>query len=195
MPWCASRTSPRGTRLRPQNSTHKLPMRWVAPPRTTASPRCVTICQSSEPRAWSRNFHTPGAIDSCRKATRSASSFSNSSSASTPRSPPGCYNPSRRTTNFNRSAYLNLTSSTNESSRLSTISSTRLASKPPEHTHNENKREQTSRHNAHNGLRFTFSFQFLPLFAAIHHNSHDTCMTPPCVRLAARLYLKLGRRQ
>src|SRR6266478_3066350 len=149
MPWYASRTSPQGTRLRPQSSTHKLPKLWAAPPRTTASPHCATICQSSEPRAWSKNFHTPAAIDSCRKATRSASSFSNSSSASTPHSPPGCYNPFPRTTNFNKSAYLNLTSSTNGSSWLSTISSTPLASKPPE---TQTQREQTSRHNTHNGL-------------------------------------------
>ena len=49
------------------------------------------------------------------------------------------YNFYVKTTNFNTSGSLNLTSSTNGSSRPSTISSTRLASKPPEHIHNKNK--------------------------------------------------------
>jgi hypothetical protein len=46
--------------------------------------------------------------------------------------------------------YLNSTSSTNGSSRLSTISSTPLASKPPE---TQTQREQTSRYNTHNRLK------------------------------------------
>lgn len=41
-------------------------------------------------------------------------------------------------------------------------------------------------------LRFTFSFQFSSPFAAIHHNSHDTGMTPTCVRLGARQNSRLS---
>jgi hypothetical protein len=37
-------------------------------------------------------------------------------------------------------------------------------------------------------LRFTFSFQLLPAFAAIHHNSHDTYMTPRFLRSRRSLW-------
>jgi hypothetical protein len=48
----------------PRPNYTRRPLRlWVAPHRTTVFPRCVTICQSSEPRAWSRNSHTPGDLE------------------------------------------------------------------------------------------------------------------------------------
>src|SRR2546429_7419591 len=44
------------------------------------------------------------------------------------------------------------------------------------------------------GLRFTFSFQFSLRFAAIHHHSHDTCMTPRlCAEPKHLRLLKNGR--
>jgi len=40
-------------------------------------------------------------------------------------------------------------------------------------------------------LKFTFSFQFSSSFAAVDRHSHDTGMTPACVRLSSAAVLKL----
>ena len=105
MLWCASRTSPRGIHLRRRNYTRRPLGLWAAPHRTTASPRCVTICQSSEPRAWSRNSNTPALSPFAGRLLDLPGLSQTLRAHLHPAHRPACHSPFLRTTNINYSAF------------------------------------------------------------------------------------------
>jgi hypothetical protein len=70
-----SRTSPPAIPSRLPNSTPKSSLRLAARPNSTRWRRCATTSRNFGPKGWSPSFPTRVAISSCRRDTRSASSF------------------------------------------------------------------------------------------------------------------------
>src|SRR5580765_4424155 len=89
MPWCASPILPRARAFVPRTSTPSSGRLWARSRRNTRPHPFAMIFPNCAPRVWSRRSLTPAVTAWLARAIRSASSFSNCSNGSMPRSLPG----------------------------------------------------------------------------------------------------------